>query len=240
MVYCFDLDNTLCFSEGNNYMASTPNNNMIKKVNHLYDNGHTIKIFTARGMTTYNGSVSSVYMNMFILTSTQLNNWGIKYHELIMGKPSFDIFIDDKNITIEEFKSMIIPVVGFIAGAFDLIHPGYIKMFKEIKNDCEYLIIGLHEDPSIERNKPKPILSPDERKDTLLSIKYIDEVKLYKTEKDLYDITEKLSPNILFLGDDYINVEHNGLKLGIETHYINRDHGWSTTKLKQEIIKNYV
>ena len=237
MIYCFDLDNTLCFSDGNDYRNSRPDNNMITKVNSLYDSGHTIKIFTARGMTTHSGDVAAVYDELFPLTSFQLDTWGIKYHELIMGKPSYDQFVDDKNLTITEFRKMVCPKQGFIAGAFDIIHPGYISMFKETKTVCEYLIVGLHTDPSIENNKLKPILSVNERKETLESIKYIDKVIIYETEEGLIDTIKSLRPDILFLGDDYIDKNHNGIKLGIETYYLNRTHGWSTTKLKTEIYE---
>lgn len=135
------------------------------------------------------------------------------------------------------FINKIFPKTGFIAGAFDIIHPGYIKMFKEAKDNCNILVIGLHIDPSLERDKPKPILSIEERKEILYSIKYIDRIIEYSTEEDLLKLTKKINPDILFLGDDYKDKKHNGLKLGIKTYFISRDHGWSTTKLKQELIK---
>jgi len=238
MKYCFDLDNTLCTTYGNNYSLSTPNIDMITKVNHLYDNDNYIIIYTARGMTTFQGDIHKVYNKYFELTKLQLEKWGIKYHQLFLGKPSFDVFIDDKNQNISDFKRNVLPVNGFIAGSFDLIHPGYIKMFKESKEKCDRLIVGLHEDPSIERGKSKPILSVDDRMETLKSIKYIDEVLIYKTEKDLIDTLIKLKPDILFLGDDYLNKDHNGKKLNIKTHYINRYHGWSSTLLKNKIKNN--
>jgi glycerol-3-phosphate cytidylyltransferase len=237
MIYCFDLDNTISITNGNNYETSLPNLNFIRKVNYLYDSGHTIKIFTARGMTTYAGDISLVYFNLFSKTKDQLDNWGLKYHHLILGKPSFDFFIDDKNITINEFNKSVKPNKGFIAGAFDLLHPGYIKMFKNAKENCEHLIVGLHVDPSLERNKVKPILSKEERFEILSSIKFIDEIIFYETEEDLLNLISNLSIDILFLGDDYAGQNHNGKKLNIQTHFISRDHGWSTTKLKN-LIKN--
>lgn len=237
MIYCFDLDNTICFTEKNKYSDSTPNLDMIKRVNHLYDEGHTIKIYTARGMTSFNGDVSLVYSNLFLKTENQLKNWGLKFHQLILGKPSFDCFIDDKNITIEDFQKKILPKKGFIAGAFDVIHPGYIKMFKEAKEKCDYLIVGLHSDPSIERGKNRPLLSLDDRFEILSSIKFIDEIQVYHTELELQTLILKNQVDILLLGDDYIDKKHNGVILGVETHFIDRSHGWSTTKFKN-IIKN--
>jgi glycerol-3-phosphate cytidylyltransferase len=126
--------------------------------------------------------------------------------------------------------------IGVIAGNFDVIHPGYIKMFKECKNNCECLIVLLHKDPSFERpEKLKPILSVNERREMLYSLKYIDEVLAYDTENMLCDFLKELNPSVRFLGDDYIGKSFTGDNLDIQIHYLNRDHGWSTTKYKQLI-----
>jgi glycerol-3-phosphate cytidylyltransferase len=127
---------------------------------------------------------------------------------------------------------------GFIAGSFDVIHPGYIAMFKEAKEHCDYLIIGLHIDPTIERfEKIKPILDYQDRFNILSSIKYINEIYLYSLEKDLFNLLKTLKPDIRFLGDDYKNKLINGKELNIPIYYIDRSHGWSTTKFKK-LIKN--
>jgi len=129
---------------------------------------------------------------------------------------------------------------GVIAGNFDVIHPGYIKMFKECKKHCSWLIVLLHADPSIERpEKSKPILSLDERKEMLYSLEMVDEVITYSTEEILYEFLKGIDPDIRFLGDDYIGKDFTGKDLGIDIHFINRDHGWSTTKYKQ-LIANEV
>lgn len=125
---------------------------------------------------------------------------------------------------------------GILAGSFDIIHPGYIKMFIESKNLCDWLIVALHEDPSIERpSKSKPILSLDERKDILLSIKYIDEIISYQKEIDFYNILKEKKIDIRILGDDYLNKDFTGKDLNIKTYFINRSHGWSSTKMKDMI-----
>lgn len=125
---------------------------------------------------------------------------------------------------------------GFIAGSFDLIHPGYIDMFIDCKKVCDFLIIGLHEDPSIERNeKLKPILSVTDRVKILTSIRYIDSVCVYSTEKELINLLKDILPDVRFLGGDYIGKSYTGFELNIPIHYLNRNHGWSTTKLKQKI-----
>ena len=125
---------------------------------------------------------------------------------------------------------------GVIAGNFDVIHPGYIKMFKECKEHCDELIILLHSDPSIERpHKLKPILSVRERDEILMSIRYIDNVFEYTYESELIDLLKLLSPDIRFLGDDYIGKPFTGYDLKIPIHFLSRDHGWSTTKFKKLI-----
>lgn len=129
---------------------------------------------------------------------------------------------------------------GVIAGNFDVLHPGYIAMFKEMKENCSCLIVLLHTDPSIERpHKLRPILSSKERKEMLESIKYVDDVIRYTYEEQLYDLLKMGEFDIRFLGDDYINKPFTGDDLKIPIHYMNRDHGWSTTKFKQLIAKSY-
>jgi glycerol-3-phosphate cytidylyltransferase len=126
--------------------------------------------------------------------------------------------------------------VGIIAGNFDVIHPGYIKMFKECKSYCKQFIVLLHTDPSIERpHKLKPILTKEERTEILTSIRYIDGIAYYTYEKELVDLIQRLSPDIRFLGDDYRGKTYTGFELDVPVHYLNRDHGWSTTKFKKLI-----
>ena len=132
-------------------------------------------------------------------------------------------------------------VVGFLAGNFDIIHPGYIQMFKDSKSVCDYLVIGLHEDPSIERpEKTKPILSIDERKEILMSLKYIDNIIVYTTEADLVGLLTALNPDIRILGSDYKGRGFTGDHLNIPIHYHDRNHLWSTTKFKKEIAKSLI
>ena len=129
---------------------------------------------------------------------------------------------------------------GVIAGNFDVIHPGYVKTFKECKKNCDHFTILLHSDPTIERpEKLKPILSIEERVEILDSIKYIDEIQVYNYEKELIEIIKNGDFTIRFLGDDYIDRDFTGSHLNIPIHYISRDHGWSTTKFKNAINKSF-
>jgi|TARA_B110000305_G_scaffold229824_1_gene281209 hydroxymethylpyrimidine pyrophosphatase-like HAD family hydrolase len=96
MVYCFDLDGTLCNTDGNNYKDSTPKKERIKIVNTLYEDGHTILIDTARGCVSGK--------NYFFFTMEQLKSWGVKFHTLRTGvKFGADIFVDDKGVKDQRF-----------------------------------------------------------------------------------------------------------------------------------------
>ena len=129
-------------------------------------------------------------------------------------------------------------IKGVIAGNFDVIHPGYIKTFRECKENCDHFTLLLHSDPTIERpNKLKPILSVDERIEVLSSIKYIDDIKVYTYEQELIKLLKDNKFNIRFLGDDYIGKSFTGNELNIDIHYLSRDHGWSTTKFKKLIAE---
>ena len=128
---------------------------------------------------------------------------------------------------------------GVIAGNFDVIHPGYIAMFDECKKHCDKLIVCLHEDPSIERpEKLKPILHWSDRLKILDSLVQVDFVFLYQTEADLYEVLVKGEFDVRFLGDDYLGKTYTGYELNIPIYYLNRDHGWSTTKYKQLIANS--
>ena len=125
---------------------------------------------------------------------------------------------------------------GIIAGNFDIIHPGYVAMFKECKDNCDRFIVLLHSDPSIERpNKLKPILSTEERVEMLKCFRQIDDVLTYNLESELHELIVLLKPDIRFLGDDYKEKDYTGKDLNIPVHWIGRDHGWSTTKFKLQI-----
>lgn len=126
--------------------------------------------------------------------------------------------------------------VGFIAGNFDVIHPGYIRMFRDAKSVCDKLIVGLHTDPTIERpHKLKPILSTYERTETLLELRSVDDVVCYDTEADLVNLLKDLKPDVRILGTDYKGARFTGDELGIDIYYHNRDPFWSTTRFKKLI-----
>tara|TARA_R110000787_G_scaffold271464_1_gene378672 strand:- start:540 stop:956 length:417 start_codon:yes stop_codon:yes gene_type:complete len=131
-------------------------------------------------------------------------------------------------------------ITGFVAGAFDVIHPGYISLFNDAREHCNYLVVGLHEDPSFEKSetKLKPVLTTEERKEILLSLRQVNAVIVYKTEKDLYNILKHIEIDVRFLGSDYEDRPITGKELDIPIHFINREHAWSTTKFKKLISES--
>lgn len=95
MIYCFDIDGTLCTKNDGNYALAQPYLDRIEVVNALHAAGHVIKLFTARGSTTG--------IDWREVTERQLVTWAVRYHELIMGKPEADIFIDDKAFNSDQW-----------------------------------------------------------------------------------------------------------------------------------------
>tara|TARA_Y100001963_G_scaffold102627_1_gene141253 strand:+ start:284 stop:724 length:441 start_codon:yes stop_codon:yes gene_type:complete len=129
-------------------------------------------------------------------------------------------------------------ILGFTAGNFDLLHPGYIITFEEAKRHCDKFIIFLQRDPSLTRfSKYKPVIPLYDRYQALMSIKYIDAVYTYQTEEELYDLIKFWKPDIRILGEDYIGKPFTGDDLPPKIIYTTRSHDWSTTKLKNLITK---
>ena len=96
-ILCFDLDNMICTTKGQNYSRSKPKKKVIELINSLYEQGHTIKILTARYMGRTNDNLIKANKMGYKKTFKQLKNWGIKFDKLFLTKPSFDVYVDDKN-----------------------------------------------------------------------------------------------------------------------------------------------
>ncbi len=133
--------------------------------------------------------------------------------------------------------------VGFTAGAFDLCHAGHILMFKEAKEVCDHLIVAIQDDPSETsaeyrgKKKNKPIMTLEERQIILRGIRYIDETVVYKTEEDLYNLLMHIKPDIRIIGGDWKGKKYTGSELPIEMYFNTRDHGYSSTELRDRIFK---
>jgi hypothetical protein len=105
--YVIDIDGTICDKDtcrkDGNYETSIPKLDRIAKINALYDEGHIIKYFTARGMGRHEDDSYLAHEEFYKLTYSQLESWGCKFHVLILGKPSGDIYIDDKGVNADDF-----------------------------------------------------------------------------------------------------------------------------------------
>lgn len=103
MTYVFDIDGTVCNNTYGDYEKAIPNQKRINKVNSLYDEGHTVFMLTARGMGRSDNSQMFAHRALYKFTKQQLDEWGVKYHKLFMGKPAGDIYVDDKGMKDEDF-----------------------------------------------------------------------------------------------------------------------------------------
>ena len=101
-VLAFDIDGVICNTVESDYKNSKPNKKAIEKINHLYDTGNTIIVFTARFMGRTNNNYSEAYQLGYEFTLNQLQSWNLKFNQLILGKPSYDLLIDDKAFNYDE------------------------------------------------------------------------------------------------------------------------------------------
>jgi glycerol-3-phosphate cytidylyltransferase len=125
---------------------------------------------------------------------------------------------------------------GITASTFDLLHAGHILMLKEAKSVCDYLIVALQVDPTIDRpEKNKPIQSYYERWVQVSAVKYVDEIIPYATEEELRTILQNYDIDIRILGDEYYDRYFTGNDLQMEYHYNKRTHGYSSTELRNRI-----
>ena len=131
-------------------------------------------------------------------------------------------------------------IIGFVASSFDLLHAGHVLMLAEARSQCDYLIVGLHTDPTIDRpSKNKPIQSTFERQVQLKGCKFVDEIIPYDTEEDLYNLLTTHKIDIRFLGSDYSDkTGFTGSNLNIPIKYIKRNHSYSSSELRKRINKN--
>lgn len=130
--------------------------------------------------------------------------------------------------------------VGFTCSTFDLLHAGHVQMLRDAKEQCDYLMVGLQIDPSIDRpEKNKPIQTVVERYTQLKAVKYVDEIIPYATEKDLEDILEMYHIDVRILGEEYRDGKFTGraicAKRDIDFHFNKRDHRFSSSDLRKRV-----
>jgi glycerol-3-phosphate cytidylyltransferase len=134
---------------------------------------------------------------------------------------------------------MISKPVGFTCSTFDLLHAGHILMLAEAKQICDYLIVGLQTDPTIDRPdiKNKPVQSVVERYVQLSAVKFIDQIIVYQNEKDLEDMLMFLPITVRFIGEEYKDKDFTGKEIcedrGIKIWYNSRKHRFSSSELRK-------
>lgn len=130
--------------------------------------------------------------------------------------------------------------VGFVASSFDLLHAGHVQMLREAREQCDYLIVGLQTDPTIDRpNKNSPVQTIVERYTQLKGVRYVDEIIPYATENDLEDILSMYHIDVRILGEEYREQDFTGKdtckKRGIQLYFNKRDHRFSSTDLRKRV-----
>ena len=133
-------------------------------------------------------------------------------------------------------------IIGFTCSTFDLLHAGHVAMLQEAKTQCDYLIVGLQNDPTLDRpDKNKPIQSIVERQMQLKGSRYVDEIWIYNTEKDLEDLLLMLPIQIRILGVEYEGKEFTGREIchkrSIEIFFNGRDHSFSSSSLRKRVAE---
>ena len=134
--------------------------------------------------------------------------------------------------------------IGITFSTFDLLHAGHIAMLAEAKNHCDYLIAGLQTDPTIDRpdSKNPPVQSIVERQIQLSACRFVDEVVVYSTEKDLEDILLTLPIDIRILGVEYEHKDFTGREIclgrNIELYFNGRDHSFSSSSLRRRVYES--
>ena len=107
MRYVFDIDGTICNNTNGKYEEARPYQDMIDIINELYYNGHYIMFHTARGMGKHDGVKAKAVTQWYSMTQHQLDSWGVKYHELHLGKIHADVYVDDKGFQIKDDGSSV-------------------------------------------------------------------------------------------------------------------------------------
>ena len=128
--------------------------------------------------------------------------------------------------------------IGFTCSTFDLFHAGHVMMLQEARTQCDYLIVGLQTDPTIDRpEKNKPVQSLLERFIQVKACKYVDEIVPYSTEKELMDILTSFPIDVRIIGEEYRDKQFTGFNLPISVYFNSRQHSFSTTELRQRVLQ---
>lgn len=147
------------------------------------------------------------------------------------------MFLNKNEISKKLNKEISDLKIGITFSTFDLLHAGHLVMLQESKTLCDYLVVGLLSDPTIDRpDKNKPVQSLFERYIQLSSCKYVDEIIPFSTEKEIEDIILTLQPDIRIVGEEYEGKNHTGIGL-CPIHYNKRKHSFSSTDLRKRVYE---
>jgi D-beta-D-heptose 7-phosphate kinase/D-beta-D-heptose 1-phosphate adenosyltransferase len=174
------------------------------------------------------------------LTAKQMNDFGVKHHKIIMGKPDVDLFVDDKAVSIHEWDSMTTvlssPVV-WTNGCYDILHVGHLRLFqhcRDLAKSCGgRFIIGIDSDSRVREMKgvDRPINNQLDRAEVLRSIKGVDSVYIYSTTEELDNMIRVLAPNVVVVGDDYRDKPVIGSQHAKSVEFFSKIQGYSTTEI---------
>ena len=128
-------------------------------------------------------------------------------------------------------------IVGFTCGSFDLLHAGHAMMLEEARSHCDRLVVGLQTDPTLDRpEKNKPIMDLAERRVMLQAVRWVDEIREYSTEAELVGLLRALKPDVRIVGADWKGKPFTGFALPIRVVFNTRDHGYSTSSLRERVF----
>ena len=172
--FVFDIDDTICNNKNRDYANAIPIKDVITKINYLYDNGATIKLYTSRGMVSCNGDIEKIIAKNKDVLEKWLKKNKVKYHELIFGKPLGDLYVDDKAMNVREFANQEFKQLSGHSG-YKVIRIGNIVK-KEMSEDNYKKLSNWYEDSKGVANSPKRISNLY----STMYIEYIDGVNANK------------------------------------------------------------
>ena len=189
MTYCFDIDGTICDKDVE-YQEAKAYRSVVAKINSLYDEGHTIILYTARG--------SKTGLDWTELTNQQVKKWGIKCHEVKLGKPFYDLIIDDRAINADLWRSRLNLRTCLITGVFDLINIELCAQLKRLRKKFNNIVVAIQSDPSLEdKNAKSPKTALEDRITMLKSIRDIDEILVFRVNSDIKHIAPQIQAEIV-------------------------------------------
>ncbi len=189
MTYCFDIDGTIC-NKDVKYENAKAYPSVVAKINSLYDEGHTIILYTARG--------SKSGLDWTDLTNQQIKKWGIKCHEVKLGKPFYDLMIDDRAINADLWRSRLNLRTCLITGVFDLLNIELCAQLKRLRKKFNNIVVAIQSDPSLEdKNAKSPKTTLKDRITILKSIRDIDEILVFRVNSDINPIASQIQAEIV-------------------------------------------